>query len=400
MGRKISESGPQFVRFFEPLIQALQQVGGSANSADAIDKTVEVARVSDAERANLLASGESSRVDNQIAWARLYLAKAGYIDSTRRGVWALTPKGMALHKLSHDDALAIFRDIQLAMRNKRPDEKSKKTNETVENESPASPDDVLPLEPTDYRQQVLQIMQKLPPEGFERLCQRILRESGLDKVEVTGRVGDGGIDGEGNLQVGRFSLVSFKVLFQCKRYQGSVGSEKVREFRGAMAGRTDKGIFITTGSFTAKAKEEAVKPGVSQIELVDGEKLVDLLESIPLGLKPVETFDVDTDFFKPFQAESIGQPPSETEKPHETPVVSQTPGKLPELQKPKLGPASARVVEILRVAGRPLHADNEIYRTLIAEGYEITVGTVHCALSRSENAKSLGKFMYEYCAAT
>jgi restriction system protein len=118
-------------------------------------------------------------------------------------------------------------------------------------------------------------------------------------VTITGRSGDGGIDGIGILQVN--SLVSFKVLFQCKRYTGSVTPSQVRDFRGAMMGRADKGIIITTGSFTSDARKEAVRDGVPPIELVDGEKLVNMLEQLELGLKPQRTFDVDPTFFDQFK---------------------------------------------------------------------------------------------------
>lgn len=143
-------------------------------------------------------------------------------------------------------------------------------------------------------------MLKLPPSGFERLSQRIPRLSGFIQVVVSGRTGDGGIDGHGTLQIN--PLVSFKVLFQCKRYTKAVSSPDVRDFRGAMAGRADKGIIITTGTFTADAKREASRDGVPPIELIDGEKLIDMLRDLELGLKPVTTFEVDEPFFNEFRA--------------------------------------------------------------------------------------------------
>ena len=109
---------------------------------------------------------------------------------------------------------------------------------------------------TNYREELAGTLQSLPAAGFERFCQRLLRESGFQEVTITGRSGDGGIDGIGILQVN--SLVSFKVLFQCKKYAGSVTPSHVRDFRGAMTGRADKGIIITTGSFTSEARKEAV----------------------------------------------------------------------------------------------------------------------------------------------
>ena len=151
-----------------------------------------------------------------------------------------------------------------------------------------------------YKTQLIEIMLKLPPSGFERLSQRILREAGFTEVTVTGSSGDGGIDGHGTLQIN--PLVSFKVLFQCKRYTKSVSPSHVRDFRGAMAGRADKGIIITTGSFTTEARREASRDGVPPIELIDGEKLLEMLERLELGLTPVKTFQVDDAFFNEFQS--------------------------------------------------------------------------------------------------
>jgi len=145
----------------------------------------------------------------------------------------------------------------------------------------------------------MKIILALSPSGFERLCQRLLREAGFENVIVTGRSGDGGLDGIGLLQVNPF--VSFKILFQCKRYLGTVNPSQVRDFRGAMAGRADKGIILTTGTFTPAAQEEAVRDGASPIELVDGEKLLDMFEKLELGVKPRTTYEVDQDFFKPFE---------------------------------------------------------------------------------------------------
>lgn len=152
----------------------------------------------------------------------------------------------------------------------------------------------------DYRSETLSILLALPPSGFERLAQRLLREAGFTQVAVTGKSGDGGIDGHGTLQINH--LLSFKVLFQCKRCAKSVSSSHVRDFRGAMAGRADKGMIITTGTFTAEAKREATRDGVPPIELVDGDKLLTLLESLELGLRPATTYEVDHVFFAEFRA--------------------------------------------------------------------------------------------------
>jgi restriction system protein len=150
-----------------------------------------------------------------------------------------------------------------------------------------------------YRIDLLNILKSLPPAGFERICQRLLRESGFQQVTVTGKSGDGGIDGIGVVQVNAF--VSFRVLFQCKRYQGAVAVSTVRDFRGAMSGRADKGIIMTTGTFTQDAKKEARRDGVPPIELVDGERMVEMFEKQELGLKPIKTYAIDEKFFEEFR---------------------------------------------------------------------------------------------------
>jgi restriction system protein len=136
----------------------------------------------------------------------------------------------------------------------------------------------------------------MQPSAFERLAQRLLRESGFVKVEVTGRSGDGGIDGVGVL---RLKLLSFITLFQCKRYTGTVGAGAVRDFRGAMVGRSDKGLIITTGTFSADARREATRDGAPAIELIDGDELCNLLRELKLGLSTevVEHVIVDLAWF-------------------------------------------------------------------------------------------------------
>lgn len=291
MSSKETLAGPKFVQYFGPLLVALRNLGGSARSAEAIEQVAIDLGVSDAERAELLDSGQP-RFNNLVAWARFYLAKAGYIDTTKRGVWTLTDKAREHKGLSHAQALTIFKDVQLRLANTQyqpPDAGSGEGKQAPANQEAAF---------GTYRDELLALLQSLPPDGFERFCQHLLRESGFQEVAVTGRSGDGGIDGIGLLQVN--PLVSFKVLFQCKRYKGTVVPAQVRDFRGAMMGRADKGIILTTGTFTAEARREAIRDGVPPIELVDGEKLLDMLEKLELGLTPVQAYVVNRDFFSDF----------------------------------------------------------------------------------------------------
>lgn len=293
MARKESR-GPAFVRLFNPVLNALNDLGGSARRPEVCDRVAENLRISEATQAETLANG-SSRFWNLVGWARFYLARAGFIDASNRGVWSLTEKGRASLNMAHEEALRIFREVHSEIP-RRPREQG----EAEELESP--PPEPIATGQTSYREQVLGMLRSLPAAGFERFCQRLLREAGFGQVIVTGRSGDGGIDGIGMLQVN--SLVSFKVLFQCKRYRdgGTVTPTQVRDFRGAMAGRADKGLILTTATFSAEAKREAVRDGVPPIELLDGERLVDLLEEFRLGLKPVQTFELDEPFFGEFRA--------------------------------------------------------------------------------------------------
>jgi restriction system protein len=268
----MKSKGPQFIRFFKPIIEVLKETGGSGTVAEVIDHVIEKMRIPESEQQEILKGGQS-RVRNQIQWARFYLANDGYIDSSKRGVWSLTEKGLSVDTGSFD-SLGIFKKIHKSFqKEKKPKEPGKPPVREVEDEE---------IEPPDHRTRLLNLIKSLPPSGFERLSQRLLRESGFQKVSVTGKTGDGGIDGVGILLVNPF--VSFNVLFQCKRYQGAVTPSQIRDFRGAMMG-----------------KKEARRDGAPPIELVDGDALVQMFEQLQLGLVPRTTFDVDEKFFDDFK---------------------------------------------------------------------------------------------------
>lgn len=281
-----SSKGSQFLRFCIPLLEVLKKLGSSGQPGEVTDAVIEYLGISEEEQSQLLKNG-SSRIRNQIAWARFYLVKAGYVDASRRGVWALTEAGRT-KTLTSKKVEQLVKQVQ-----------SKKTVDTSQNHQSTELIDGFVLD--DFAREtidnpvLLDVLKSLKPEGFERLTQRLLRESGFEKVTVTGKSHDGGIDGYGTLQINAF--VSFTVLFQCKRYAGSVSSSQIRDFRGAMAGRADKGIIITTGTFTSEAVKEARRDGAPPIELVDGDKLVTLFEQLQLGVKPKTVYEVDMSFF-------------------------------------------------------------------------------------------------------
>lgn len=291
MARRKKEEGSQFVRYFGPLLDALRRLGGSGTPDEVVEQIAQDLGLSDEVQNDLLPSGQP-RYRNQVAWARFYLVREGLLDSSKRGVWSLTERGRET-TLSPAQARDVFlkwvRIFQEQRREK--DQTPEPVEEQVAEGTGATPN--------DYRAATIELLLSLPPAGFERLSQRLLREAGFTQVVVTGSSGDGGIDGYGTLQIN--PLVSFKVLFQCKRYTKSVSPSHVRDFRGAMAGRADKGIIITTGTFTAEARREASRDGVPPIELIDGEKLVDMLEHLELGLRPVTTYEIDESFFSKFK---------------------------------------------------------------------------------------------------
>lgn len=293
---KDSSGAPQFVKYFGPVLAALDQLGGSGRPDEVRSIIAQQLKLSEQEQSEQLPSKAQPRFDNQVHWARFYLSKAGFIDSSKRGVWALTEKGRGAIPLSTSDARNVFKEIQSTFAKSKGKKSGQALIEPIEELSIPPIDGASPLQ--NYRDEVAEKLQAMSPAGFERFCQRLLRESGFQEVSVTGRSGDGGIDGSGVIQVN--ALVSFKVLFQCKRYVGTVVPSQVRDFRGAMMGRADKGIILTTGSFTSDARKEAVRDGVPAIELVDGIKLISMLEQLELGLKPTTTYEVDTTFFDTF----------------------------------------------------------------------------------------------------
>ena len=288
--QKKKDEGAQFVRYFAPLLDALRKLGGSGTPDEVTDQIAADLKLSDEVQNELLQSGEL-RYRNQVAWARFYLAREGLLDSSKRGVWSLSEKGRATH-LTQEQSRELFLKWVRIYQEKR-QEKTNKEEPISEQvaEATGAPSN-------DYKAEAIETLLALPPAGFERLSQRLLREAGFTQVVVTGQSGDGGIDGYGTLQIN--PLVTFKVLFQCKRYAKSVSPSHVRDFRGAMAGRADKGIIITTGTFTSEARKEASRDGVHPIELIDGEKLVSMLVDLELGLKPVTTYELDHAFFNEF----------------------------------------------------------------------------------------------------
>jgi restriction system protein len=267
---------PSYDTYMWPIIERLKAHGRSLTNEEMLDDVSAHMGLSEAVRAVLHGKSGQTEVEYRMAWARTYLKKIGAVENSARGVWRLTPLGAALTPAQVAHAPRQVQQDYAAQRAAAP---------ALDPVGAASMHDGggSGLEdPESWSERLLARLLKLAPAAFERLCQRLLREAGFTKVEVTGKSGDGGIDGTGVL---RMNLLSFQVIFQCKRWQGSVGSSVVRDFRGAMVGRADKGLIITTGTFTAEARREATRDGAPAIDLVDGEALCDLLRDHRIGVK-------------------------------------------------------------------------------------------------------------------
>jgi restriction system protein len=280
---------PQFDALFNPILQAIKKLGGSASIAELDEEITNSVHLSDEDIAE--PHGErGTELQYRLAWARTYLKAFGLLDNTARGVWVLTDKGQHVDSVDPRQVTRFVRDSTRGKGSKQP-----AAGRSVS--VPGVPEVAEAVLEQTWREKLLATVYALPPDAFERLTQRLLRESGFVQVKVTGRSGDGGIDGVGIVQLG--GLLGFPILFQCKRYRGSVGAGAIRDFRGAMIGRADRGLVITTGTFSRDARAEATRDGAPPIDLVDGEQLLDKLRELRLGVgvKTIEEVTVLPEWF-------------------------------------------------------------------------------------------------------
>jgi restriction system protein len=276
---------PKYHELIYPTLKALKALGGSGANEEILDKVCELEKFPAEVEQFPHNDNHQTEINYRLAWARSYLKSVGAVENVQQGVWTLTEKGASL---TSDDCKKIPAEV----RKKLAEDRKKKSVETVGD----GDTDITEANGDTWRDTLLSVILNIKPDAFERLAQRILRVAGFTKVEVKGKSGDGGIDGIGILRV---NLVSFTVLFQCKRYKGSIASSDIRDFRGAMMGRCDKGLFITTGTFSSDARKEATRDGAPAIDLIDGVALCDLLKELKLGVtvKEVPEISVQADWF-------------------------------------------------------------------------------------------------------
>lgn len=287
MKKKETAMVPNYAILIEATYTALKQLGGSGRN-DEINKMVyAILNVPD-KVLEILHTGRTSfsEIDYRLAWARTLLKNYGAITNSARRVWTIVP---AFSSIPSVDGAVVekYRNVS----GQTPTEKPEST--AVDPESISIED--VPQEAKNWRQRVYDILTSMNPYAFEHLTQRVLRECGFTDVVVTKSSGDGGIDGFGKLKIN--GVISFNIAFQCKRYQGVVGSPVIRDFRGSLTKNIEKGVLITTGTFSKAAQEEAKNPGKQQIDLIDGENFIDMLADYSIGLKEVKDYEIDEDFF-------------------------------------------------------------------------------------------------------
>lgn len=275
---------------FNPTLKALRNLGDSGSVTEIEDEVIKILNLSD-DAVNEIHRESTTKLTYRLAWARNYLKRFGLLENSSRGVWALTEEGQKTSEVNKDK-------VKKYVVKKDKEERTEKSKKSTERDSPQIEDKPQEIEEFTWQDKLLETIRTIEPAQFERLCQRLLRELGFINVEVTGKTNDGGIDGKGIIKIGQ--VLSFHVVFQAKRYQGIVSPSIIRDFRGAMDGRAEKGLIMTTGSFSREARKEAQRDGAKQIDLIDGNEFAERLKELRLGVtvELVEEVKIKSDWFK------------------------------------------------------------------------------------------------------
>ena len=293
--QKIDKRIPRTPKLLQPTFSALKKLGGSGNNEEIVDQIIKDLQIpDDVAEISHLGNPNKTELSYQADWARTYLRNYGVIERSAQAVWSIRPDYVGVDTINEKEIVKEVTKKFAAKRNGNKDVES--DDDKLEDDDPTNDYAEYPEELKPWREKLADILQNMDPYGFERLAQRVLRECGFTQVVVTKKSSDGGIDGTGKLRIN--GIFSFNVAFQCKRYKGLVGSPEIRDFRGSLTTDIEKGIMITTGTFSKAAKEEASNPGKQQIDLIDGEEFISKIAEYGIGVKPVTTYEIDEDFFK------------------------------------------------------------------------------------------------------
>lgn len=275
---------PNYDKLVEATFSALKNLGGSGKNEEINEEASKLLNLSD-EILDIAHSDSSSmsEINYRFAWARTLLKNYGAIENSARCVWSVTPDFSNINTVNGDYINKNFHKKQL--------QKNISEEQQMEQNGIEVPEEIKP-----WRKKLHNILINMNPYSFEKLSQRLLRECGFEDVHVTKKSGDGGIDGTGRLKIN--GIFSFNIAFQCKRYQGTVGTPEIRDFRGSLTTDIEKGVFITTGTFSKSAIDEASNPGKQQIDLIDGEEFMSKLAEYGIGLKEVKDYEIDENYFE------------------------------------------------------------------------------------------------------
>lgn len=292
MARTKKIKSPTQIELIEPVFIALRSLGGSANISEIRDKVIETLQLSDeiVDEPHKGSASQQTELEYQLAWARTRLKAFGAITNSQRGVWMITPKFSGNDTVSKTDVVEFIKNQRLASKNPA------EAKALAEDDDPTNDNVEIPEELEPWRTELAETLHSMDPYAFERLSMLLLRECGFSQVSVTKKSGDGGIDGTGKLRIN--GIFSFNVAFQCKRFVGSVSAGDIRDFRGSLTTDIEKGVFITTGTFTKAARDEASNAGKQQIDLIDGEEFINKLIEYRLGVREKTIYEVDKSFFE------------------------------------------------------------------------------------------------------
>jgi len=299
---------PDYQTLMLPLLRFAAD-GKDHTTREAVEILATEFQLTPAERSELLASGQQAIFNNRIGWANSYLKKAGLLESPRRGILRITPRGkqtlsenLTKIDIRYLERFPEFIEFRDASRNNR----ETTTTESVSIATEQTPEEVLELAHQNLRlslaQDILSRILACSPTFFERLVVELLVKMGYggsrrDAGERIGQSGDGGIDGI--IKEDRLGLDT--IYIQAKRWQGSVGRPEIQKFVGALQGqRAKKGVFITTSSYTADATDYVSRID-TKVVLIDGQLLANLMMDFDIGVSVSASYIVkriDSDYFE------------------------------------------------------------------------------------------------------
>lgn len=291
---------PSVKDFYDPVLRALHDLGGEGSN-EAIDTAIiESFKLSPEQVAKTYGSPNSRNKPicaDRIGWASSHLKIAGLIEQPRRKVWQLTAQG----RVTQTVAKSVVRQAMNESKIKRAKEQAAIVQELPPQQSHLSAvslEDLLATY-TSWRDQLLEQLHEMTVSQLERFFLRIFKSEGIDTVDVLGTIGSAEIEGTMTSE----GFLTFRVAFQFMRGNRQVSAREVEDFRRrARVSGSDKGLLITTGTFTQEATRESERRSPPKIELIDGKQLIDKLKELGLGVSTkrvvVEQVDIDLDWFR------------------------------------------------------------------------------------------------------